>query len=110
MTKNKYFLAAFSAFFIWGFFSLALKPIHNYASLDILFYRLFGSVLLLSIINLTFRRSKIKQNWLLFKENAPQKKPKIVFQIVIGGIILILNWFVFIYVITTIRKFKIKIA
>jgi chloramphenicol-sensitive protein RarD len=30
----------FCFFFIWGF-SLALKPLHNYASLDILFYRVF---------------------------------------------------------------------
>ncbi len=99
MTKYKYFIAAFSAFFIWGFFSLALKPIQNYASLDILFYRLFGSVLLLSFVNLTFRRSIIAKNWHLFTSNPSQKKPKIIFQIVLGGLILILNWFVFIFVV-----------
>ena len=99
MTKYKYFIAAFSAFFIWGFFSLALKPIQNYASLDILFYRLFGSVLLLSIVNLLFRRSIIVKNWQLFNSNSPIKKPKIVLQIVLGGFILILNWFVFIFVV-----------
>ena len=99
MTKYKYFIAAFSAFFIWGFFSLALKPIQNYASLDILFYRLFGSVLLLSFVNLTFRRSIIAKNWYLFTSNPSQKKPKIIFQIVLGGLILILNWFVFIFVV-----------
>ena len=98
MAKYKYFIAAFSAFFIWGFFSFALKPIQNYASLDILFYRLFGSVLILSFINLIFRRAIIIKNWQLFKSNPTQKKPKIAFQIILGGLILILNWFVFIFV------------
>ena len=99
MLKYKYFIAAFSAFFIWGFFSFALKPIQNYASLDILFYRLFGSVLILSFINVSFRRSIIAKNWYLFKSNPPEKKPKIIFQIVLGGLILILNWFIFIFVV-----------
>ena len=73
MAKYKYFIAAFSAFFIWGFFSFALKPIQNYASLDILFYRLFGSVLILSFINLIFRRAIIiKTNQFKIKISPPK--------------------------------------
>ena len=56
MKQKKYYLAAFLAFFIWGFFSLALKPLQAYSSLDILFYRVFFSVILMCIVNVAFRK------------------------------------------------------
>ncbi len=98
MRINKYYLAAFSAFFIWGFFSLALKPLHNYASLDILFYRVFFSVLLMLLINGVFRRSIILQNWKHFNNLTAKQKQSVVFLTLGGGILLSSNWFVFIYV------------
>ena len=98
MQKNQYFLAAVLSYFLWGFFGLALKPIHNYASLDILFYRLFFSVLLMSVINIFFRLSTIRQNWNLFRNQDQKIKTKFTKQTILGGIILIFNWFTFIYV------------
>lgn len=41
MQSLKYYLAATTAFIIWGFFSFVLKPLSDYGSLDILFYRVF---------------------------------------------------------------------
>ena len=98
MFKNKYFLAAFLSFFLWGFFGLALKPIHSYNSIDILFYRLLGSVLLMTFINLVFRQETIAQNWSKFKAETQKLRSKFIIQTVLGGIILIFNWFTFIYV------------
>ena len=98
MRINKYYLAAFSAFFIWGFFSLALKPLHNYASLDILFYRVFFSVALMVLINGVFRRSAMLQNWNHFKSLTVKQKQSVVFLTLGGGVLLSSNWFVFIYV------------
>ena len=98
MQKNQYFLAAILSYFLWGFFGLALNPIHNYASLDILFYRLFFSVLLMSVINIFFRLSTIRQNWNLFRNQDQKIKTKFTKQTILGGIILIFNWFTFIYV------------
>lgn len=98
MQKYKFFLAAFLSYFLWGFFGLALKPIHNYASLDILFYRLFFSVLIMTFINLVFRYQTICSNWKLFKNQKAEIKRKFSIQTVLGGIILLFNWFTFIYV------------
>ena len=98
MRINKYYLAAFSAFFIWGFFSLALKPLHNYASLDILFYRVFFSVALMVFINGVFRSSVMLQNWNHFKSLSIKQKQSVVFLTLGGGVLLSSNWFVFIYV------------
>ena len=99
MKKYKYYLAAFCAFFIWGFFSLALKPISSYPSLDILFYRVFFSVLTMTAINLFFRRNSIRKNWEDFKTTTTKKKRSIVLLTLVGGMILASNWFIFIYVV-----------
>ncbi|MFV8340863.1 EamA family transporter [Flavobacterium sp. XS2P39] len=98
MRINKYYLAAFSAFFIWGFFSLALKPLHNYASLDILFYRVFFSVIIMVLINVAFRRNVLTQNWNHFKSMTAKKRKRVVVLTLGGGLFLSSNWFVFIYV------------
>ncbi|WP_338408344.1 EamA family transporter [uncultured Flavobacterium sp.] len=98
MKLTRYYLAAFFAFFIWGFFSLVLKPLRNYASLDILFYRVFFSVIIMILINLVFRRKVIWQNWNLFKQ-MPQKEKKSTVALTLGGaFFLISNWFIFIFV------------
>lgn len=97
MRTNKYFLAALSSFIIWGFFSLALKPLHLYPSLDILFYRVFYAAFLLLILNLLFRREILKKDWLFFKTLEPNAKRNTVFLTVAGGFLLTLNWFLFMY-------------
>ncbi len=99
MKKYNYYFAAFTAFFIWGFFSLALKPISSYPSLDILFYRVFFSVLTLTAINLLFRRKNIKKNWDDFKVMPKKKKQTITILTLAGSLILASNWLIFIYVI-----------
>ncbi|MFV5692693.1 EamA family transporter [Flavobacterium sp. LT1R49] len=98
MRLNKYYLAAFSAFFVWGFFSLALKPLHNYPSLDILFYRVFFSVVTMLLINLSFRRKILKKNWSQFKSMTAKQKRSVIVLTLGGGMFLSSNWFVFIYV------------
>lgn len=98
MKNTKYYLAAFFAFFIWGFFSLALKPLDNYSSLDILFYRVFFSVVLMVFINLAFRRNVIQDNWNHFIGLDLKKKNRTVVLTLGGALFLASNWFVFIFV------------
>jgi chloramphenicol-sensitive protein RarD len=98
MRLYKYYFAAFFAFLIWGFFSLALKPLHDYPSLDILFYRVFLSVVMMLLINVAFRRKVMTKNWNHFKSMTPKQKQSVVFLTLGGGLLLSSNWFVFIYV------------
>lgn len=98
MKLTQYYLAAFFAFFIWGFFSLALKPLHNYASLDIMFYRVFFSVVLMVLINLVFRRNVIRNNWNHFNKMSLKKRQSTVLLTLGGALFLASNWFVFIFV------------
>jgi chloramphenicol-sensitive protein RarD len=98
MKLTQYYLAAFFAFFIWGFFSLALKPLHNYPSLDILFYRVFFSVVTMVLINLVFRRNVLLKNWNHFNQMSPKQKQSTVVLTLGGALFLTSNWFVFIFV------------
>ncbi|WP_354361236.1 EamA family transporter [Pedobacter sp. UYP30] len=98
LTKLKYYLAAIAAFSIWGTFSLVLRPLHAYPSLDILFYRVFSCAVLMSIISIFFRRRLISENLILLK-NLPEKKRRGVIWLNLGASIsLTVNWFSFIYV------------
>ena len=99
MTTYKYYFAAFTAFLIWGFFSLALKPLQDFPSLDILFYRVFLSSIVMLLINLIFRRKTVKENALLFSNLKANDKKRIIFLTLGGSFLLIANWFVFIYVV-----------
>lgn len=97
MQLSKYFFSALTAFFIWGFFSLALKPLHDYPSLDILFYRVFYATTLLLAINLFFRKDKLKKDINLFKSLDLKDKRKTLLLTVLGGFLLTFNWFLFMY-------------
>ena len=97
MRLNKYYLAAFTAFVIWGFFSLVLKPLQHYASLDIIFYRIFYATVLLLGINLIFRKKILKNDLLVLKGMDAKARYRTFFLTIIGGFLLIVNWFLFIY-------------
>ena len=97
MQFNKYYLSALLSFFIWGFFSLALKPLHDYPSLDILFYRVFYATSLLLLINLFFRKDKLKTDFNVFKNLEKKVQYKTFFLTILGGFLLIFNWFLFMY-------------
>ncbi len=98
MNQSKYIVAAIVTYFIWGFFSFGLKPIAAYPSLDILFFRLYISVFFLMLINIGFRRNKIKQDWQLFRDLTQSNQKKLLGLIVGGSMILMTNWLMFIFV------------
>ena len=99
MRFNKYYLAALGSFVIWGFFSLALKPLKDYASLDILFYRIFLATIFLLLINLVFRRNEVINDVAVFREMEKATQRRTIILTCLGGFLLILNWFLFIYAI-----------
>lgn len=102
MRFNKHYSAAVIAFVLWGFFSLALKPLQNYGSLDILFYRVFFSAILLLFINLTFRKNVLRSNWNSYKKMTKQKQRNILILTLGGSIFMTFNWFFFIYIVTNV--------
>lgn len=98
MKVAKYYAAAIAAFVIWGFFSLVLKPIHNYPSLDILFYRVFFCGAIMLFISLLIRRKVLRETRKAFKRLSKREKRRLVLLNLGGGVFLTGNWFFFIYV------------
>lgn len=98
MNNLKYYLAAIFAFGIWGTFSLVLKPLHSYPSLDILFYRVFSCAVIMTLVSVIFRRLKLKENLKYFKNLSQKEKRKVIGLNMLSSILLTGNWFSFIYV------------
>jgi chloramphenicol-sensitive protein RarD len=93
---NLYYLAALSAFIIWGFFSLLLKPMQIYPSTEILIFRIFfaGSILALGLLLMPDFRKRNINKFNLLDNN---KKRKTIFATLGGGLLLTANWYFFIF-------------
>ncbi|GGA88850.1 EamA family transporter [Puia dinghuensis] len=98
MKNTKHYLAAITAFTIWGFFSLVLRPLQTYPSLDILFYRVFVSGGLMLLVGILLRRKVWTENRQHFAALSAAEKKGLLFQLFGGGLFLTANWYFFIYV------------
>lgn len=87
-----------TAFIIWGLFSLPLKAIDNYASLDILLSRVLMASILISAISLLFRRKESLENIKIFKSFDKKHRWKLVLLNLVSAVLLAINWYLFIYV------------
>lgn len=89
-------------FVIWGLFSLVLRPLHDYAALEILLYRVLFATASIWLINLIFRRRQTKDSIRQIAQFDNSEKRKIFANYIVSALMLSLNWFVFIYVMNTI--------
>jgi chloramphenicol-sensitive protein RarD len=97
--KASYFIAGVSSSVIWGFFSLSLRSIQSYASLDILFYRVLMALAFTAIISLGLRRKQVNEDLLFLREMDVVERRKMMLRILYSSLFVTLNWFSFIYVI-----------
>ena len=95
--RTKYFLAALSSVIIWGFFSIPLRLISNYAPDDILQYRIFTSLIITWLVILFFRKSNLRQNLIYLKSESKRERKRLIWLSFIAGILITSNWFTYIY-------------
>lgn len=98
-SRAKYFLAGASSSIIWGFFSLSLRSIKDYPSLNILIFRVFTALLLTSAIILIFRKATFKNDLNFIKSLSKINRRQLLLRIFYSSVLVTLNWFAFIYVI-----------
>lgn len=98
-SRAKYFLAGASSSVIWGFFSLSLRSIKDYPSLNILIFRVFTALLLTSAIILIFRKSTFKNDLSFIKSLSKNNRHQLLLRIFYSSVLVTFNWFAFIYVI-----------
>lgn len=87
-----------SAFIIWGLFSLPLKAIDQYASLDILLSRVLMASVLILAISFIFRRKVSFENIRIFKSFSKRHQRRLILLNFISAILLAINWYLFIFV------------
>jgi chloramphenicol-sensitive protein RarD len=99
MNNKKHYLAAITAFFIWGFFPLPLKALSAYSSGQILYFRILFSLVTLAFVIFGFKRADVVTEWLKFKALTPTNRRATVVLTLGGAILLTINWLTFIYVV-----------
>jgi chloramphenicol-sensitive protein RarD len=101
--RLKYFIAAFSAVIIWGFFSIPLRMLRDYNSDQILYYRIFTSLILTWLYILLFRKKQIKLDMKFFRQEDKFSRKKIIWLSLLAGFLITGNWFTFIYAVNNVN-------
>lgn len=94
----KYYAAALFSFIVWGCFSLVLKPLSDYAAMDILVYRVGFAAILISLFSLLFRRKITVINIRKLKSATAAVQQRAVAHALVSAIALAFNWYLYIYV------------
>ena len=101
-SKSKYLFAAFLSVAIWGFFSIPLRNLKAFPSEEILYYRIFSSLIVIWVAILLFRKKQLKEDFRYFESVTKRQRKIIVWQIIGATILLTLNWYTFIYAVNNV--------
>ncbi|MEJ5960956.1 EamA family transporter [Pedobacter immunditicola] len=93
----KYYVAGIIAFVVWGAFAIPLKLLSDYASMQILQYRIFTALILIALFILVAGKAKLKQDLKVFKAGTKKEKIKLSGLILLSSVLLMGNWFTYIY-------------
>lgn len=98
----KYFFAGILSFAIWGFFSIPLRNLQAFPSEEILYYRIFTSLVFIWIAILLFRRKHLKADMAYIASVDAKTKRNIFFQLVGSTLLLTSNWYTYIYAVNNV--------
>lgn len=101
--RLKYFVAAFSAVIVWGFFSIPLRMLRDYPADQILYYRIFTSLFLTWLYILLFRKKQVKSDFKYVQEQDKFTRKKILWLNLLAGLLITGNWFTFIYAVNNVN-------
>lgn len=100
--KSKYLFSGVLAAVIWGFFAIPLRNLKSYPSEQILYYRIFTSLAVIWLAIFLFRRKEFYKDLSYFKSRSAKEKKIILIQIIGATVLLVLNWYTFIYAINNV--------
>ncbi|MEQ7798447.1 EamA family transporter [Pedobacter sp. ASV1-7] len=98
----RYFFAGILSFALWGFFSIPLRNLQAYPSEEILYYRIFTSLVFIWIAILMFRRKYLKADLEYFSSIGAKAKRNILYQLVGSTLLLTSNWYTYIYAVNNV--------
>src|SRR5687767_6360146 len=103
MENKKHYLAAVSAFIIWGFFSIPLRALKDYSAGQILYFRILFSLVVLAVIVLGFKRNQLFKELQFLRTFSAAKQRQLIVLTLTGGALLTVNWLTFIYIVNHIN-------
>ncbi|WP_316822086.1 EamA family transporter [Pedobacter gandavensis] len=98
----RYFFAGILSFAIWGFFSIPLRNLKAFPSEEILYYRIFTSLVFLWMAILVFRKKQIKKDLDYLAGLTKKEKNTVAVQIVVSTVLLTSNWYTYIYAVNNV--------
>lgn len=98
----KHYLAAVLGFAIWGTFSLVLRPLSGYPSLDILLYRVLFASFFVTLACLAFRRHQTRSSIRYIRGLDIKSRRLLFINLIASALLLAVNWYLFIYVMNNI--------
>jgi chloramphenicol-sensitive protein RarD len=103
MENRKHYIAAITAFVIWGFFSIPLRALKAYPAGEILYFRILFSLLVLAFVIIAFKRKDLLGDIRQFKALEKIESRKVMLLTLAGGALLTVNWLTFIYIVNNIN-------
>ena len=100
--KSKYLFSGVLSAIIWGFFAIPLRNLKAYPSEQILYYRIFTSLIVIWLAIFLFRRKELKKDISYFKQITFREKKIVISQVIGATMLLVLNWYTFIYAINNV--------
>ncbi len=101
--RFKYFLAAIVSVVTWGFFSIPLRKIQHYPSDEILYYRIFTSLIFTWAFIVLFRVKQVKSDLNYFNALAKIERRRIIILCLLSGMLISGNWFTYIYAVNNVN-------
>jgi len=98
----RYFFAGILSFAIWGFFSIPLRNLKAFPSEEILYYRIFTSLICIWGAILLFRRKQLKADYAYLLNVSPKARGVVGIQILASTVFLTLNWYTYIYAVNNV--------
>ncbi len=95
-------LSAFGSTAIWGFFAIPLRNLRAYPANQILYFRIFASLLVIWTVIFLFRKAELKKDIAYFRAVDRKTKRVMITQIIGSTLLLTANWYTFIYAINNI--------
>lgn len=87
----------------WGFFSIPLRKIQHYPSDEILFYRIFTSLILTWAYIALFRIKQVKTDLEYFYTLDKDGRRKVIILCLLSGVLISGNWFTYIYAVNNVN-------
>jgi len=100
--RLKYLAAAASAAVLWGFMAIPLRNLAQWSASDILYYRILISSVCIWVFIGIFRRRQLRADTEHYVSLPVRQKKRIVRIVAVSTLLILGNWFSFIYVVNNI--------